>query len=75
MLLLDAIIAALDARKNQVLLVAQAALPATQFEAFRKIVLDQLGRSGFQRDLEALFVEQDRQGTGRPISAKKGGAS
>jgi hypothetical protein len=71
---LEAILGALDARKNQVLLVAQAALPASQFEAFRKIFLDQFGRNGFQRELETLLREQpDRDGTGRPTRAMKGG--
>ena len=75
MQLLEAILGALDFRKNQVLLVAQAALPASQFEAFRKIFLDQFGRSGFQKGLETLLDEQqDRQRTGRPIRATKGGA-
>lgn len=50
--LLQLILNALDQRKHRVLLVAQAALPATQFEAFRKILLDEFGKSGFQRELE-----------------------
>lgn len=49
------ILEALDRRKNRLLLVAQAALPASQYEAFRKIVLDELGKSGFQKELEDAF--------------------
>ena len=73
--MLESILDALNARKNQVLLVAQAALPQSQFEAFRKLFVDQFGRSGFQRELEAVLAEhQDRNGTGRPTRAMKGGA-
>jgi hypothetical protein len=73
---LEAIVAALNARMSNVLQVAEAALPPPQFQAFRKIALDQFGRSGFQRDVEkALLERQDRDGTGRPIDAMKGGAT
>jgi hypothetical protein len=44
-----------------VLLFAQAALPASQFEAFRKLFLDQFGRSGFQKDLEAVLARQNQE--------------
>lgn len=72
---LEAILAALNARMNQVLLVAEAALPQSQFQAFRKIALDQFGRSGFQLDVENVLSEHsERDGTGRPIRATKGGA-
>ena len=59
--MLEAILLALNARKNHVLLLAQAALPASQFEAFRKLFLDQFGRSGFQKDLEAVLARQDQE--------------
>ena len=72
---LEALIAALNARMNHVLLVAEAALPQSQFQAFRKIALDQFGRSGFQRDVQQVLSEHsERDGTGRPIHAMKGGA-
>lgn len=45
----------LDRRKNRLLLVAQAALPASQYEAFRKIVLDELGKGGYLKDVEEAF--------------------
>lgn len=71
----EAIVAALNSRMKHILLVAEAALPQPQFEAFRKIALDQFGRSGFQGDLEKVLAEhQDRNGMGRLICAKKGGA-
>lgn len=53
--LLSCVLEALDRRKNRLLLVAQAALPSSQYEAFRKIVLDELGKSGFQQELEDVF--------------------
>ncbi len=75
MMPLAAILAALNARMNHVLLVAEAALPPPQFQAFRKIALDQFGRNGFQRDVEMVLSEHpERDGTGRPIRAMKGGA-
>ena len=54
----------LNARKNRVLLYAQAALPQSQFEAFKKLFLDEFGRSGLEGQLVKLDVEhrQDRNG-------------
>ena len=43
------------ARLNQVLLVAEASLPESQFKAFRKLTLDQFGNSGLGKDLERIF--------------------
>ena len=60
------ILDALDRRKRRLLLVAQTALPSTQFEAFRKIVLDELGKSGFQQELEdALNRHQGKVRNGK----------
>ena len=62
MLLLEAVLTALNSRKNHILLVAQAALPPSQYEAFRKLFLDQFGKSGFEEDLKAVLIKhQDRQ--------------
>ena len=70
--LLAVILDALDRRKNRLLLVAEAALPPSQYKAFRTIVLDELGKSGFQQELEDAFKRnKDRQGTGRTDTAKK----
>ena len=62
--MLEAILLALNARKNHVLLLAQASLPASQFEAFRKLFLDQFGRSGFQKDLEAVLARKQMERNG-----------
>jgi hypothetical protein len=52
-------------RLKHVLLVAEASLPASQFQAFRKLTLDQFGKSGLERDLERVFREGFGQGKGR----------
>lgn len=73
---LPAIVALLNHRKNRVLRIAEAALPETQFRAFRGLVLDEFGREGLEKDLERLMAEREQgNGQGRPIRAKEGGAS
>ena len=71
--LLTLLVAKLNARKKRLLLVAQAALPQShQFDAYRTLLLDELGRDGFEKELaEALTPHTERQGTGRNIHAKK----
>jgi hypothetical protein len=76
MVTLPQVIEAIKPRINRVLLFAQASLPEHQFQAFRKLVLDEFGNSGLNIDLTQLFEQkplQDRQGTGRKQSCKKGG--
>lgn len=75
MKLLD-FIARLNARKGRILQMAEAALPATQFRAFRRSVLDELGRDGLERDVERLLAEGDkeRDRAGQADTCKKGGA-
>ncbi len=69
---LAAIVELLNHRKSRVLRYAEAALPETQFRAFRGLVLDEFGREGLEKDLERLMVEREHgNGTGRPIRAKK----
>ena len=48
---------ALNARKTKILTFAQAALHPEQFKAFRKLVLDEFGRNGLERDLELVIVD------------------
>ena len=63
----EAILPLVNARLNRVLLIAQAALPEHQFEAFRRLILDEFGRAGLIRDLDTILGEsrQERHGTGR----------
>ena len=73
--MLSAILALLNQRKNRILRIAEAALPERQFLAFRGLLLDEFGRDGLERDLERLMAEtRERNGQGRPICAKEGGA-
>ncbi|MBN9696234.1 MAG: hypothetical protein J0L85_10595 [Zoogloea sp.] len=59
--LLSLILQALDRRKSNLLLVAQASLPESQFQAFRKIVLNEFGKSGLQAELEELFKRNNKE--------------
>jgi hypothetical protein len=43
-----------------------------QYEAVRKIVLDELGRDGFEKELEEALQHTERTGTGRNTHAGKG---
>jgi hypothetical protein len=57
------ILDALKVRMNRILLAAEAALPASQFDAFRKIVLNECGKSGLEKDLQRMFEnDKDRHG-------------
>jgi hypothetical protein len=42
---------------NQLLLVAETALPSNQFQAFRKITLNEFGNNGLGKELERIFRE------------------
>ncbi len=53
---------------THVLLVAQASLPSSQFQAFRTVVLNEFGRKGLEGELEQLEREsevEERNGSGR----------
>ena len=57
-------------RVTRILLVAQAALPAGQFQAFRTVVLNEFGRNGLVGELDRLdgqgeAVERDGWGRNR----------
>ena len=74
MMLLDHLLEAVNARKNRALRVAEAALPESQFRAFRGLFLDEFGRNGLETELARIVAEdQKRKGTesGRPIHAGK----
>jgi hypothetical protein len=69
---LPPLVAKLNARKNRLLLVLQACMPQQhQFEAVRKIVLDELGRDGFEKELEEALQHTERNGEGRNTHAGK----
>jgi hypothetical protein len=49
---------ALNARKNRVLTIAQSSLPEHQFQAFKKLYLDEMGERGFEKELKQLLEKQ-----------------
>jgi len=70
--LLPLILDKLNGRKNLLLRAAQIGLPEKQFEAYRAIFLDELGRNGFEKDLEEVLMQHmERNGTGRNTHAGK----
>jgi hypothetical protein len=70
--LLEMILVKLNERKNRLLLTAQVGLPENQFDAYRTILLDELGRNGFEKDLEKVLLQHTEwNGTGRNTHAGK----
>lgn len=68
MVILQLVLDLLNTRKNRVLLLAQASLPDSQYQAFRRLFLDEFGKSGLERELARVFVEDGdkaRHGEGR----------
>ncbi len=63
----DDVTALINKRVHKVLGVAEAAIPGEkQFEAFRKITLDEFGKNGLLKDLEELDDDKkERDGKGR----------
>jgi len=47
----------IQARVAKTLTVAEAALPKSQFLAFRKLMLDEFGRNGLETELRDLLDE------------------
>jgi len=64
MMLVQAIVEAVNGHKNTLLLLAQASLPAQQFEAFRRLLLRELGRDGLERELVRIIAEHDKERNG-----------
>ena len=64
---------------DRILTFAQAALPESQFKAFRKLVLDEFGNRGLASELERFvansFHQPEQHGMGRNTLRKKGGVS
>ena len=60
----ESIMGIINARLNRVLLIAESSLSENQFKAYRKLVLDEFGRSGLTSELELLLKSErkDRQG-------------
>ena len=68
-----------DRRMKPILDTLEAALPAEQFRAMRRIVLNELGHNGLVGDMLALLHGKQpdgtaRNGSGRIDTGRKGGA-
>lgn len=77
MILLQLLVEAVNARKNRALRLAEAALPESQFRAFRGLFLDEFGRNGLESELVRIVAEHEkqvRQGLGQADTCRKGGA-
>jgi hypothetical protein len=63
MVTLEVILRLINTRVARLLDVAELALPSDRFLKFRKLTLDEFGRSGLERELERLFKDdKDRHG-------------
>lgn len=63
--ILTKIIELLNPHKNRVLTIAQSSLPEHQFQAFKKLYLDEMGERGFESELRQLLDKHrgmDRDG-------------
>jgi hypothetical protein len=72
--LLQVLLEAVNARKNRALRFAEAALPESQFRAYRGLFLDEFGRNGLERELERIVADFEKvtgKDSGRPIHAGK----
>lgn len=59
--LAQSVLSVLNARKAKVLLIAEAALPQTQYLAFRKLFLNEFGQGGLEGDLVRVIAESDKE--------------
>lgn len=73
----EAIVSLMNVHLNRVLSYVELAAPRDKFEVCRKLILDEFGREGFVKELEALLASRagtGRDGMGGPIPRKEGGA-
>lgn len=53
--LISSVVTLLNARKSKILTYAQVAMTEHQFKAFKGLILDELGKNGFEAELEKLL--------------------
>ncbi len=61
---------------RRILLMIEACLPPSQFQAYRKLVLDEFGRNGLVGELERVAGQvgcEERDEQGRNTRCRKGG--
>jgi hypothetical protein len=76
-MMLQDILNALNPHKKELLLMVEAMVPPRQFAAYRKLLLNHLGKQGFEGELERIIAEnnkQQRNGQGQANTCKRGGA-
>jgi len=63
-LIIEVVERLLNRRKNKLLLAAESSMPPEQYQSYRKQLLNELGISGFLKDLqdELRKLFKDRQG-------------
>ncbi len=57
---LDTLLGLIKPRMKRILEFGELALAPGQFAAFRKLVLDEFGRSGLESELERVFREEHK---------------
>jgi hypothetical protein len=57
MIALSSLLELVNGHKKQVLSFAEAAMPESQFRAFRKLVLNEFGEKGLEGELVKLYAE------------------
>jgi hypothetical protein len=62
---LQTLLKLINARKNNVLLIAESSLPESQFRAFRKLLLCEFGEKGLEGELQRMYAETHQQGRDR----------
>ena len=67
----ERILAAINECRRNLLLYSQAALPQSQFEAFRKLLLNELGKSGLEGKVIEVLDGRERAGSHELRTAKK----
>jgi len=73
--LTDTIRKLLNRRKCRLIQFGELALPeGQQARAFRKLVLDELGTDGLERDLVEHLIQEGKDGKGRNSRGMKGGS-
>ena len=58
--MLELIMKLVNCRLKKILDVAALSLPQDKFHIFRKITLDEFGKSGFAKELERVLRSQER---------------
>lgn len=56
----DEIMRLINARMKRVLHFAELAMPEGKYETFRKLTLDEFGKSGLVKELERVLRSQER---------------